>query len=127
MAKYNSTVSNEQVIAALLQHGTVKAAAEAAGIAPRTIYDRMADRKFRADYMEARNEIVRAAVFSINQKLSAAIDTVAEIMSDKDNPPAVRLQAAKTIIDNAGKFAERLTKDETASREEADPLAANFF
>lgn len=112
-------VSNEEIIAALLQHGTVKEAAAAAGVAPRTIYDRMNDREFRAEYMEAKNDIIRKAVFSINEKLSAAIDAIVDIMNDKEVNPAVRLQAAQTIINNAGKFADRLTKDEYQSRSEA--------
>ena len=120
MAKQNTkTVSNEEIIAALLQHGTMKDAAAAAGTTPRTIYDRMNDREFRAEYMEAKNDIIRKAVFSINEKLSAAIDAVADIMNDKDNNPAVRLQAAQTILNNAGKFAQRLTHDEYQSRNES--------
>lgn len=120
MAKSSNTkaISNEEIIAALLQHGTIKDAAAAAGTTPRTIYDRMNDREFRAEYMEAKNDIIRKAVFTINEKLSAAIDAVAEIMTDKDNNPAVRLQAAQTILNNAGKFAERLTHDEYQSRNE---------
>lgn len=119
MAKTNTkAISNEEIIAALLQHGTVKDAAAAAGTTPRTIYDRMNDREFRAEYMEAKNDIIRKAVFSINEKLSAAIDAVADIMNDKDNNPAVRLQAAQTILNNAGKFAQRLTHDEYQSRNE---------
>ncbi len=78
----------------------------------------MNDREFRAEYMEAKNDIIRKAVFTINEKLSAAIDAVAEIMTDKDNNPAVRLQAAQTILNNAGKFAERLTHAEYQSRNE---------
>ena len=119
MGKTNTkAISNEEIIAALLQHGTVKDAAAAAGTTPRTIYDRMNDREFRAEYMEAKNDIIRKAVFTINEKLSAAIDAVAEIMTDKDNNPAIRLQAAQTILNNAGKFAERLTHDEYQSRNE---------
>ena len=119
MAKTNTkAISNEEIIAALLQHGTIKDAAAAAGTTPRTIYDRMNDREFRAEYMEAKNDIIRKAVFTINEKLSAAIDAGAEIMTDKDNNPAVRLQAAQTILNNAGKFAERLTHDEYQSRNE---------
>lgn len=117
-------VSDEEIIAAILQHGTIREAAQAAGIAPRTIYDRMENRDFRALYMAAKNDIIRKAVFSINEKLSQAIDAVAEIMTDKDNNPAVRLQAAQTIINNAGKFAERLAKDEYNSRAEGkDPFS----
>lgn len=116
------TISNEEIIAALLQHGTMKDAAAAAGTTARTIYDRMNDKEFRAEYMAAKNDIIRKAVFTINEKLSAAVDTITEIMSDSGTNPAVRLQAAQTILNNASKFAERLAQDETKSREENSSL-----
>ena len=117
-------VSDEEIIAAILQHGTLKEAAQAAGISTRAIYDRMKNRAFRSLYMAAKNDIIRRAVFSINEKLSDAIDAVSEIMKDKNNNPAIRLQAAQTILNNAGKFAERLTKDEYNSRAEGkDPFS----
>lgn len=120
-------ISNEEIIAALLQNGTIKEAARAAGTTPRTIYDRMKDREFRAEYMEAKNDIVRKAIFTINEKLGAAVDTVAEIMADKEINPAIRLQAAQTIMNNAGKFAERLAREEYSSREEAkNPYSIDF-
>ena len=129
--KNNGAVSNEEIIAALLQHGTIKAAADAVGVGMRTIYDRMNEREFRAEYAQAKNDIVRQAVFSINGKLAQAIEAVADIMTDKEVNPATRLQAAQTIINNAGKFAERLTKDETAARVEGqtgmDAILENFF
>ena len=125
--KNNGAISNEEIIAALLQHGTIKAAADAAGIGTRTIYDRMNDKQFRAEYAQAKADIVRQAVFSINGKLAAAIEAVADIMTDKEVNPATRLQAAQTIINNAGKFAERLTKDETAARAEGQTLLDNLF
>ena len=56
MAKTKCT--DEQIIAALLSHGTIKEAAEACGISPRTVYDRMNEREFRAAYMEAKNELM---------------------------------------------------------------------
>lgn len=127
MAQTNTKViSNEEIIAALLQSGTIKEAATVVGATPRTIYSRFSDREFRAEYMEAKNDIIRKAVFTINEKLSAAIEEVAAIMTNKENNPAVRLQAAQVIINNAGKFSERLAKDEYQSRNESkDPF--DFF
>ena len=104
--------SDEQIIAALLQHGTMKAAAAAAGISERALYDRMNSGEFQALYKAAKADLVRSAVFNINSKLQAAIDTVTEVMSDPENNAAVRLQAAQTILNNAGKFAQRLQMDE---------------
>lgn len=120
MGKTNTkAISNEEIISSLLQHGTIKEAATAAGTTPRTIYDRMNDREFRSQYMEAKNDIIRKAVFTINTQLAAAVDVVADIMNDRETNPAIRLQAAQVLINNAGKFADRLARDEYQSRNEA--------
>ena len=107
-------ISDEQIIAALLDHGTIKAAAGAVGISERALYDRMSKGEFQALYKAAKADLVRAAVWNINRQLQAAIDTVVEVMQDPDNNAAVRLQAAQTILNNAGKFAQRLQVDETS-------------
>ena len=111
MTKEKAT-SDEQIIAALLNHGTIKQAAAAAGISERALYDRMNTGDFQALYKAAKADLIRAAVFSINGKLQEAINTVAEIMADKENNPAVRLQAAQTILNTACKFTQRLQDDE---------------
>lgn len=111
MTKEKAT-SDEQIIAALLNHGTIKEAAAAAGISERALYDRMNTGDFQALYKAAKADLIRAAVFSINGKLQEAINTVAEIMADKENNPAVRLQAAQTILNTACKFTQRLQDDE---------------
>ena len=113
MAK-EKAISDEQIIAALLDNGTIRAAAQAAGISERTLYDRMNKGEFQALYKAAKADLIRAAVLNINRQLQAAIDTVVEVMQDPDNNAAVRLQAAQTILNNAGKFAQRLQVDETS-------------
>lgn len=107
-------VSNEVIITALLTSGTLKAAAAVAGVSERTIYDRMNEGEFQALYKAAKADLIRAAVFSLNSKVQAAIDTVAAIMQDENNHAAIRLQAAQTILNNAGKFAQRLQADEAS-------------
>lgn len=108
------TVSNEKIIAALLSNGTLKAAASAAGISERALYDRMNNSiEFQALYTAAKADLIRTAVWALNSKLQPAIDTVAEIMTDEDNDPAIRLQAAQTILNYEGKFSQRLQAEET--------------
>lgn len=107
-------ISDEQIIAALLDHGTIRAAAGAVGISERALYDRMNKGEFQALYKAAKADLIRAAVLNLNRQLQAAIDTVSEIMQDPDNNAAVRLQAAQTILNNAGKFAQRLQADEAS-------------
>ena len=108
----SQVASDEKIIAALLQYGTMKEAAEAAGTTSAFIYERMKTADFMALYRGAKNDIIRAAVFSLNKQLGAAVDTVAEIMQDKEVNPATRLQAAQTLLNNASKFASRLAGDE---------------
>lgn len=131
MSRKNETaVSNEEIIAALLQHGTIREAAQATGVSPRTIYDRMRnDREFRGEYAEAKNSIMRRAVFNMSERLSAAVDTVAEIMADPNTNPATRLQAAQTILNNASKFTAWLQQGESHARSESatDPLDVSLW
>ena len=108
----NKAVSNEEIIAAMMTHGTIKEAAAAVGISPKTLYNRMDNREFKIEYAEAKADLVRQAAHTLNSKLTCAIDTIAEMMTDKEVNAAVRLQAAQTIINNVAVFAERLKKDE---------------
>ena len=81
----------------------------------------MNEQEFQAAYREAKTDLLREAAFSIAEKLSGAVETVWQIQNDKMVPPAVRVQAAQVIINNAGKFADRLTSDEAANQEARNP------
>lgn len=106
------TVSDEQIIAALLAGGTIRAAAAAVGMSERAVYNRMNNGDFQARYRAAKNDLIRAAVVNLNERLQAAIDTVSSIMQNPENNAAVRLQAAQTILNTAGKYAQRLQQGE---------------
>ena len=123
----NKAISNEEIIAALLQHGTIKEAGAALKISPRTIYDRMKDRDFARDYTAAKNNIVSNAVVYINRNLSQAIDEVADIMTDKDVNPAVRLQAAQTIINSASKFTTVMSANDETFLKQLPISLGGFF
>lgn len=110
----NNAVSDEEIIAALLTSGTVKAAARAIGITERTIYNRMTDGEFQLLYRSAKTDILRQALHKLNAHTAAAIDTISEIMYCEDNNPATRLQAAQTLLGSAEKFTSRLTAAEQA-------------
>ncbi len=111
MAK-QTAVTDEEIIAALMTSSTIAETASKVGLSARTVYDRMATKPFKALYHGAKTDIVRGAVFKINSKLTEAIETVSELMTDKEVNPAIRLQAAQTIITNAAKFSERLQGEE---------------
>lgn len=113
MAK-SKAVSDEELVVALLDHGTIKEAAQAVGLAERTVYERMTKSDFQAAYRAAKNDLIRAAVVNLNKRIQSAVDVVVDIMEDTDTNPATRLQAAQTILSNAAKFSTRLQADEAA-------------
>lgn len=115
MANKSSGVSDEEIIAALLTHGTIKEAAAAVKLTPRAIYDRMTDGEFQVIYKSAKTDIVRQAVHKINTHITAAVDAVANIMQDEEINPATRLQAAQTLLGTAEKYMSRLTAAENAA------------
>ena len=111
--KRAQAVSNEEIVAAIMQHGTIEEAAKAAGISRKTIYARMyKDRDFQAIYTAAKIEVLRNALHVVNGGLSEAFETALKIMRDKETNPAVRLQAAQVVISSAAKFSNRLAMEE---------------
>lgn len=119
------TISDEVIISALISNGTIKAAAIAVGLTERTLYDRMSSGEFKALYKSAKADIVRKAIFELNNQLGAAVETVVSIMNDEEINPAIRLQAAQTILSNANKFSERLSSDESSVSEQKENNAIN--
>ena len=122
--KNQTAVSDEEIIAALMSSGSIARAAEMTGISPRTMYDRMGTRDFKAAYSAAKADVVRQAVLSMNRNLSAAVEVVTGIMNDDNNPAGVRLQAAKLFLENAARFTDRLADADRYTAEQAtDPMA----
>lgn len=105
-------VSDEELLAAILKYGTVREASAATGLAPRTIYDRMHERAFKAMYRAAKADILRGALSDLNGRIQKAVETIAAILDDEEAPHAVKLQAANAILNHAEKFAGRLNDAE---------------
>ena len=127
MSKRTQAISDEEIIAALLSAGSVKAAATAAGLPVRTLYDRMNSTEFQNLYRSARAEVLRAAVHNLNEHVQGAINTIADVMSNEDNNAAVRLQAAQTILTQAEKFSKRLQAEESGIKYDQSTAALFNF
>lgn len=122
-----TAVSDEQIIAALISNSSIQAAAEACGISPRTIYERMGYRDFKALYSAARADIIRGAVLAMNSRLNEVTETIYGIMNDTGNPPATRLAAARVMLENAAKFMDRLAvADAKISNYNYDPFSLDL-
>lgn len=110
---------DEQLIAALLAHTTVRDACKALGIGETQAYARLRDPAFKAKYERARRELLEQSTSALQGRISAAIDTMGDIMADPETPAQTRLNAATAIIGNALKLNEQtdvLTRLEALER-----------
>lgn len=113
MSERKTKVTDEQIIAGLLTHGTIKEAAEAVGVTERTIYNRMKAAEFQALYRSAKADLVRTTAININSHVQEAVNTIVNVMKDEGSSPSVRMQAAQMILSYSERFFRRLQDNET--------------
>lgn len=115
MGRKRTAISNEEIIAALMSSRSIADAANKLGMSERSIYDKMTNKFFQMQYNAAKADFLRDALNNLKQRTNAAIDTIAELMEAQTSAPAIRLQAAKMILDSASRFAERLDSSDRAT------------
>jgi DNA-binding MurR/RpiR family transcriptional regulator len=119
-------INDQQILAALIASGSIRAAAKSAGVAESTIRNRMADPDFRAKYDAMRGELLQEAAQGLTARLESATATMSEIMEDGQNPASVRVSAADAVLRHALRYVEaadilrRLDALEAAAQE-AEP------
>lgn len=108
MAGHGEKLSRNQelAIAALLSNPSIPGAASAAGISERSLYRWLADDGFQKDYKKARRKVVQQAITQIQASISAAVQTLKEIMKNPEAPASSRVSAAKTLIEMGLKATE---------------------
>jgi hypothetical protein len=97
---------HEALLAALLAEPTVARAAKQAGISERTAYRTLADPAFKAEYRDARRQVVAQVGTLLQQSATDAVEVLKEVMKDKDLLPTARVSAAKAILDAAFRSSE---------------------
>lgn len=98
---------DEIIISALLSNPTVRGASAACGVSETQIYARLRNSKFKERYDKARHELLERNTAALQGHVSAAIDTMGQIVSDQDAPQQVRLNAAEAILRNSLKLTEQ--------------------
>jgi transposase-like protein len=91
----------EQAIAALLTAPSIEAAAQAIGVANATLRRWLADPGFKAEYMAARRDAVSQAVGALQRACLSAVETLRDIMTDKDAPHHARVASARAVLEGA--------------------------
>ncbi|MBR1765263.1 MAG: hypothetical protein IJ746_07710 [Ruminococcus sp.] len=94
--------SDEQIICAMMNSTTVKAAAAELGCCESTIYKRLPD--LRSELRERQLLLLDETTAALRAKLSKAVDVVAEIAFNTAITPQTRLNAAETLMRNALRF-----------------------
>ena len=98
--------NREQVIAVLLSSASIRAAADSLGIHEKTLRRWKQCPEFSATLVERQRELSQALHHGIISRAQGAAAVLDGIMSDPENPPAARVQAARTLLDNAHKAVE---------------------
>lgn len=121
-------LSNEKIIAALIDKGSIKEAAEFLGCQQRTLYERMKKADFKEMYNEAKKEILKSATAKLQSQLGGAVDTLVNIMNDESVAAQTRVNSAVNIIQYAQKFTETVELLESVHEiEKAQALTEILF
>lgn len=86
------------LVAALAGGATVEAAAKLAGVSERTVYRRLENAGFRRQVAEARAAMIERATAKLAEASTEAAATLRALL-DASSPPAVRLGAARAILE----------------------------
>ncbi len=113
--------NDEKIISALIATKTIGAAAVAAGVSERTIYTRLADDDFRAEYERRQSMTLDAVCKALQEAMTDAVDVLTTIMKDAETSPQSRITAARSVLEYGVKLTE-LT--DLAARVEALEAAA---
>lgn len=101
------TGRQERALAALIAAPTIEAAATAAAVGYTTLRRWLKDDlEFRRAYEGRLTELVADAAKQAKLALAPALATLQEIAADKEGPAAVRVQAARSLLDAALKLTE---------------------
>lgn len=100
------TPAKEQALAALITYPTQKQAAEAVGIAPRTMRSYLEDEEFRAAYVDACRDMVAEATRKAQRGLELAVGALSRICEDEEAADGNRIAAARALLEYGIKLTE---------------------
>lgn len=102
----NLTPKQEKAIMALLAEPTIKQAAETAGIGETTLHRWLNEEDFSKAYKTARKNALGQTISRLQQVTTEAVDTLKDIMANKESPASSRVTAARTVLEMAFKAFE---------------------
>jgi len=95
------TPRERRYLVAVLEAPTLEAAAAAVGLKPSTFRSRTSSAQFREGLREARRAGVRRAAGQLSHRACEAVAVLLKVLRDDLAPHAVRVSAARTILEQA--------------------------
>lgn len=99
-------LTDESIVSALIENGSIKAAADRLGCTVRTLYERMKKQEFKDLYAQAKAEILKTATAKLQGNLAGAVDTLSEIMNDEETAKQTRVNCAVSILQYGARYTE---------------------
>ena len=99
-------VTDEKLLEMLLVHGSVSGAATALGLSRNAIYKRMQDADFRTQYDSAQGVMLSAAALAMSDALCEAINTLLDVVRDKNAAASIRVSASDAILRHTARYIE---------------------
>jgi len=106
------TPRKAKFVSAWLLHGTAAEAAAVAGISERTAASYSKDPAVRQALLAAQSEALRQASQAACRASRQALDILVDLAAAPEVSPAVRVTAAKAILDTAAKLHEQANLNE---------------
>ena len=113
-------VTDETVIAALMENSTLEAAAAQCGLSVRQLYDRRKNTEFMRKLAEAQTAALGDTCRYLQHSTGSAAAVLLEIAENRDENAQVRVTAARAILEQAAKFTETVDVLERLERLERD-------
>lgn len=102
------TARHDAALVALLNHPTVREAAEAAGLSEATLHRYLGDPAFVTQYRAARRQVVEVAIARLQQDAAHAAGVLRDVADDTRAPATARVAAARAILGEAMRGIELL-------------------
>ena len=124
MATNGTKTKQAKLIAALLDpaHRSQEAACAAVGVPVRTMQNWLAEPAFVAQLRKAEGDAIDESVRRLISVQTAADSTIVSIMTNRDNPPGVRLRAAGMVKESLVRLRELRNYEERLAALEAQSV-----
>lgn len=101
-------VTDNQLISALLSSATIKQASDEVGLSEQAVYSRLRKPDFREKLQNARNDQFQVISSKLEDSNFRALDTLINILDDKETSAGVKVRAAQILLDLSLKNREQI-------------------